>query len=133
MLCAAAGAVPYLVLHNLYISALVGTGGLVYFVVTNMRLNLEGKSFGKNVLYLRSDRISLSSGCPLFTPLSLSLARRVIREDGQPLTVRTLVMQSIIQSVLTGFLGVNFWWSLIDEKKRCLHNSVTGTIVVDEN
>jgi hypothetical protein len=46
------------------------------------------------------------------------LSRRVIREDGQPLTVRTLVMQSIIQSVLTGFLGVNFWWSLIDEKKR---------------
>ena len=76
MLCVAAGAVPYLVLHNFYISALVGTGGLVYFVITNVRLNLEGKSFGKNVLHLRSDQISLSSGCPLFTPLSQGHSRR---------------------------------------------------------
>lgn len=65
------------------------------------------------------------------TPGKKMMKIRVIREDGQPITVVTAILREVVGKFVSGiviFLG--YLWVLWDKKKQAWHDMIAGTVVV---
>ncbi len=58
---------------------------------------------------------------------------RVVREDGSPLTYRTVVLRHLIGYPLSVFFfGLGVLWALWDVKQQAWHDKLAGTLVVKD-
>jgi uncharacterized RDD family membrane protein YckC len=55
---------------------------------------------------------------------------RVVKLDGRPVGSLGAIVRfgAGVLSILP--LGLGFWWALVDERRRCWHDLVAGTVVV---
>jgi uncharacterized RDD family membrane protein YckC len=58
------------------------------------------------------------------------LGLRVVRRDGRPLRVPQAVWRTLAYGLSTLLLYVGFLYVLVDDRRRGLHDIVSGTVVV---
>ena len=55
----------------------------------------------------------------------------MLSDDERTISWRTTATRSISAIISMGFFGLGFLWSFIDKKKRCWHDIVCKTVVLD--
>ena len=56
---------------------------------------------------------------------------KMLITDERTITWKTTAIRSISAIISMGFFGLGFLWSFIDKKKRCWHDIVSKTVVLD--
>ncbi|MGH2515170.1 MAG: RDD family protein, partial [Ktedonobacterales bacterium] len=64
------------------------------------------------------------------TPGKLLTGVRIVRIDGQPLTVRRALLRYLGYWLSTIPFGLGFLWVLVDDRRQCWHDKLAGTYVV---
>jgi uncharacterized RDD family membrane protein YckC len=64
------------------------------------------------------------------TPGKLLMGVRIVRVDHQPLTVRRALLRYVGYWLSLIPLGLGFLWVLVDDRRRCWHDTLAGTYVV---
>lgn len=65
------------------------------------------------------------------TPGKKLMKIRVVREDGQPITVIGAILREVVGKFVSGIvIGLGYLWVLWDKKKQAWHDKIAGTIVV---
>ena len=64
------------------------------------------------------------------TPGKMLTGVRIVRIDGQPLTVRRALLRFFGYWLSAIPLGIGFFWVLVDDQRQCWHDKLAGTCVV---
>ncbi len=65
------------------------------------------------------------------TPGKKVMKIRVVREDGQPLTVIGAILREVVGKAVSGIVfGLGYLWVLWDKKKQAWHDKIAGTVVI---
>ncbi|WP_370978035.1 RDD family protein [Agaribacterium sp. ZY112] len=128
---------------TLYDSLILAAVSLLYFAlataVFSLLLGQEAKDFQPNAQGLS---VQIGWGLSLFafycffwlrvgqTVAMKAWRLKLVSTNNKPLSIARCALRALVAIVGLACLGLGWWWALIDPKKRCLHDIVSQSHIL---